>query len=88
MAATPSISILNDIVAEIENKSMTILISILSEQNGNKNFKTKALLEQEESSLIRNLSYRMISGHTNWQNPSLFTMWMGWKTKQAQSHSM
>ena len=45
MAVTPSISILNVIVANIENKSMTILISLLCEQNGNKNVETKALLD-------------------------------------------
>ena len=45
MTATPSISILNVIVAEIENKSMTILISLSSNQNGKKNVKTKALLD-------------------------------------------
>ena len=45
MTVTPSISILNVIVAEIENKSMTIPILLLSEQNGKKNAKTKALLD-------------------------------------------
>ena len=42
---TPSISILNVIVAEIENKSMTIPILLSSKQNGKKNVETKALLD-------------------------------------------
>ena len=43
----PSISILNVIVAEIKNKSMTIPILLLSKQNGKKNVETKALLDTE-----------------------------------------
>ena len=42
---TPSISILNVIVAEIENKSMTIPILLLCKQSRNKNVETKALLD-------------------------------------------
>ena len=45
MTVTPSISILNVIVAEIENKSMIIPILLSSKQNGKKNVKTKALLD-------------------------------------------
>ena len=45
MTVTPSISILNVIVAKIENKSMTILVSLLSKQNGKKNVEIKALLD-------------------------------------------
>ena len=45
MTVTPSISILNVIVAEIENKSMNIPIIILCKQNGKKNVETKALLD-------------------------------------------
>ena len=45
MAVTPSISILNVIIAEIENKSMSIPISILSDQAKRKTVKTKALLD-------------------------------------------
>ena len=76
MTVTPSISILNVIVAEIENKSMTILISLSSKQNGKKMLKQRPcwILEQEGSSLTRTLYCKMISGHINWENPSLFTM--------------
>ena len=42
---TPLISILNVIVAEIENKTMSIPVLLLSKQNGKKNVKTKALLD-------------------------------------------
>ena len=45
MTVTPSICILNVIVVEIENNSMTILISLSSEQNGKKNVETKAWLD-------------------------------------------
>ena len=47
MSVTPSVSILNDIVAEIENKSMTIPGPVLlsCKQSGNKNVETKALLD-------------------------------------------
>ena len=45
MAVTPSISILNVIVAKIKNKSMSILILLSSKQNGKKNVETKALLD-------------------------------------------
>ena len=42
---TPSISVLNVLVAENENKSMQLLIILLCEKSGNKNVETKALLD-------------------------------------------
>ena len=42
---TPSISILNVLVAKIENKSMHLPIILSCEKSGNKNVKTKALLD-------------------------------------------
>ena len=45
MAVTPSISILNVIVAKIENKSMSIPVLLSCKQSGNKNVETKALLD-------------------------------------------
>ena len=45
MSVTPSVSILNVIIAKIKNKSKTIPVSLLCEQNGNKNVETKALLD-------------------------------------------
>ena len=45
MTVTPLISILNVIVAEIENKSMTIPVSLTCNKNGKKNVETKALLD-------------------------------------------
>ena len=42
---TPLISILNVLVAEIENKSMQLPIILSCEKSGNKNVKTKALLD-------------------------------------------
>ena len=44
-AATPSISTLNVIIAEIENKTMSILVLLSSKQNRKKNVETKALLD-------------------------------------------
>ena len=44
-SVTPSISILNVIIAEIKNKSMSILISILSDHVKRKTVKRKALLD-------------------------------------------
>ena len=45
MTVTPSISILNVLVAEIKNKSMHLPITLSSEKSGNKNVETKALLD-------------------------------------------
>ena len=45
MTVTPSISILNVLVAEIENKSIQLLIILSCEKSGNKNVETKALLD-------------------------------------------
>ena len=45
MSATPSITISNVIVAKIENKSMTILISILTNQTNKRTIETNALLD-------------------------------------------
>ena len=42
---TPSISILNVLVAEIENKSMQLPIILSCKKSGNKNVETKALLD-------------------------------------------
>ena len=45
MSAPPSVTILNVIVAEIENKSMTIPISILTDNTNKRIVETKALLD-------------------------------------------
>ena len=45
MLATPSITILNVVVAEIENKSMNIPISISTDKTNKKTVETKALLD-------------------------------------------
>ena len=45
MSATPSITILNVVIAEIENKSMTIPISISTNKTNERTVETKALLD-------------------------------------------
>ena len=63
MAVTPSVSVLNVIVAEIKNKSMTILVLLSCKQSGNKNVEAKALLDTRAGGKFIDQNYVLRNNH-------------------------